>query len=150
MLVSYPALFYYDFNDDDTDPYFITFPDFQNSATQGSDVSDAMAMATDYLGITIADYIENNCTLPKPSNLNEIDLEKNDPFKNDPEINSNFDREKSFKSIVLVDISKYLNQDDPVKKTLTIPRWADEVGKKLNLNFSKTLTEAILEKKLNA
>ena len=61
-----------------------------------------------------------------------------------------YSREKSFISMVNVDLSEYLGSDQPVKKTLTIPKWADKLGNELHLNFSKTLTEAIIEKKLGA
>lgn len=37
-----------------------------------------------------------------------------------------------------------------MKKTLTIPKWADRLGKELHLNFSKTLTDAIADKHLGA
>ena len=80
MLVSYPALFYYDTEGSEVVPFFITFPDFTNSATQGESISDAIAMASDWLG------------------MNE-DL--------------------SFKSMVMTDLSSYMDQDQLVKKTLT-------------------------------
>lgn len=51
-------------------------------------------------------------------------------------------------SMVLVELDDYLDATTAVKKTLTIPKWANKVGIALNLNFSKTLTEAIAEKKL--
>lgn len=47
MLMTYPALFYFD--PDESVPYFVHFPDFPNSATQGKTISDAMMMASDYL-----------------------------------------------------------------------------------------------------
>ncbi len=44
MLVTYPALFYYDDTNESNTPYFITFPNFeQHSASQGEDMADAMA-----------------------------------------------------------------------------------------------------------
>ena len=46
MLVSYPALFY----KEPEGGYFINFPDFEYSGTQGEDISDAMFMASDWLG----------------------------------------------------------------------------------------------------
>ncbi|OTO77402.1 hypothetical protein A5865_001278, partial [Enterococcus sp. 12E11_DIV0728] len=49
-----------------------------------------------------------------------------------------------------VDLSQYLGNNDPIKKTLTIPKWADKLGKDLHLNFSKTLTDAIVSKKMGA
>lgn len=142
MLVSYPALFYY--NDSETVPYFVSFPDFRNGSTQGEDVSDAMYMASDWLGINVADYLQNNRDLPKASNIKDLSLASNNPFPDE----LTYDQGKSFISMVLVDLSDYLNADKPIKKTLTIPKWADKAGKELKLNFSQTLTDAITEKKL--
>lgn len=50
--------------------------------------------------------------------------------------------------MVSVDLSEYLGTDEPIKKTLTIPKWADKLGKDLHLNFSKTLTDVIMREKL--
>jgi len=60
-----------------------------------------------------------------------------------------FDSKKSFISMVGVNVNHYLGNQEPVKKTLTIPRWADKLGRELGLNFSQTLTEAIVERKIN-
>ena len=43
MLVTYPALFYYDDTYGANAPYFVTFPDFDQSATQGEYMADAIA-----------------------------------------------------------------------------------------------------------
>ena len=47
-----------------------------------------------------------------------------------------------------VNVNYYLGNQEPVKKTLTIPRQADKLGRELGLNFSKTLTKAIVERKI--
>lgn len=110
MLVSYPALFYYDSSE--SVPFFITFPDFKNSSTQGKNVTDAMAMATDWLGINGADYLENGHIIPAPSALAAISLKQNNPYPND----LHYDSEQSFKSMVLVDLDAYLNGKTKVQK----------------------------------
>lgn len=150
MLVSYPALFYFE-NSENYEPSFsVFFPDFPNTGgTSGLTIPEAMEMASDYLGILLADGIEEERELPKPSLISSLSLEGNNPFKEDEGFTLEYDSEKSFISMVSVDLSEYLNSNDPVKKTLTIPKWADKLGKDLQLNFSKTLTEAIMEKKLN-
>ena len=150
MLVTYPALFYYDDTDGSATPYFVTFPDFEYSATQGENMADAMTMASDWLGVTLADYIENGRDIPTPSSINTLSLIDNDPFKNDDDFNLVYNPDKSFISMVVVDVAEYLGSQEPVKKTLTIPRWADTLGHELGLNFSQTLTEAIADKKIHA
>ncbi len=150
MLVTYPALFYYDDTDGANAPYFVTFPDFEHSATQGEDMADAMAMASDWLGINLADYIENGREIPTPTPINALSLASNNPFQDDEDIDLVYDPSKSFISMVMVDIAEYLGSQEPVKKTLTIPRWADTLGRDLGLNFSQTLTDAIADKKIHA
>ncbi|KAF1297111.1 hypothetical protein BAU15_06055 [Enterococcus sp. JM4C] len=150
MLVSYPALFYYDDSDDVDAKFFVSFPDFSGQAgTQGIDIPDAMCMASDWLGMVLADTIENGREIPTPSSINRLSLIANHPLKNDQEVETVFDTEKSFKSMVTVDVSQYLGSQEPVKKTLTIPKWADKLGREMQLNFSKTLTDAIADRKLN-
>ncbi|EJP21270.1 type II toxin-antitoxin system HicB family antitoxin [Streptococcus oralis] len=150
MLVTYPALFYYDDTDGANAPYFVTFPDFEHSATQGEDMADAMAMASDWLGINLADYIENGREIPTPTPINALSLASNNPFQNDEDIDLVYNPSKSFISMVMVDVAEYLGSQEPVKKTLTIPRWADTLGRDLGLNFSQTLTDAIADKKIHA
>lgn len=150
MLVTYPALFYYDDTDGANAPYFVTFPDFEHSATQGEDMADAMAMASDWLGVNLADYIENGREIPTPTPINALSLASNNPFQDDEDIDLVYDPSKSFISMVMVDVAEYLGSQEPVKKTLTIPRWADTLGRDLGLNFSQTLTDAIADKKIHA
>lgn len=150
MLVTYPALFYYDDTDGANAPYFVTFPDFEYSATQGEDMADAMAMASDWLGINLADYIENGRDIPTPTPINALSLANNNLFRDDEDIELVYDPSKSFVSMVMVDVAEYLGSQEPVKKTLTIPRWADTLGRDLGLNFSQTLTDAIADKKIHA
>lgn len=142
MLVSYPALFYYD--QAEKEPFFVTFPDFENSATQGKSVADAMAMAADWLGLTVADEIENNRELPKPSAISTLSLAQDNPFPDE----LHYDASASFVSMVLVNLDSYLDGNVSVKKTLTIPKWANQLGNELKLNFSQTLTDAIAAQKL--
>lgn len=144
MLVTYPAFFYYD--NSESVNYFVYFPDFKGSGTQGTDIPDAMLMASDWLGLTLSSLIEAGEPLPTPSAVNDLSLVADDPFKDDSDFTTNYDLSQSFLSLVAVDISKYLSEKDPVKKTLTIPKWADQAGKKFRINFSKTLTEAIAER----
>lgn len=81
MLVTYPALFYYDDTDGTEATYFVHFPDFEYSATQGEGISEALAMGSEWLGITVADLIESDGELPQPSDINSLSLIDNDPLK---------------------------------------------------------------------
>lgn len=145
MYIAYPALFYYD--PSEAIKYFVYFPDFKSSGTQGTDIIDAMKMAADWLGIESADDLDNGRQLPEPSNLNDVSLVDDNPFKQDPDFTLTYDPQQSFASMVSVDLTQYLHHDQPVKKTLTIPKWADTMGKKKKVNFSQLLTEAISNSK---
>lgn len=100
-------------------------------------------MASDWLGITVSGYIEEGIDLPKVSNINDLSLEGNDPFRDDPEIDLEYIENESFISMICVDVEKYFENTKLVKKTLSIPKWANDLGNRLNLNFSKVLTVAI-------
>ena len=143
MLVTYPAIFYYD--PSENVKYFVHFPDFKNSATQGEDITDAMAMAAEWLGITVSDSLESGTDLPAASFINDLTLVGNNPFKDDADFELSYDPKKSFISMVTVDLTNYLDASKPIKKTLTIPNWADKLGRKMKINFSETLTNAIAE-----
>lgn len=141
MLVSYPALFYASPNENNS--YYVYFPDLEGSGTQGDSIEDAMFMASDYLGIVAADILEKGEKLPKKSNINELSLIDNFPFKDDEEFNDFYDIKNSFVSMVCVDLKDYFESNELIKKTLSIPKWSNDLGNRLNLNFSKVLTEAI-------
>lgn len=149
MLVAYPVLFYYDDTDGSGAPYFVHVPDLEGS-TQGDSIPHAMAMGAEVIGLLVSDLIEKGQPVPQPSNINRLSLVDHDPFKDDGDFATTYDLDKSFISLVTVDVSEYLCQQEPVKKTLTIPKWADRVGRELGLNFSQTLTEAIAEHRLQA
>lgn len=143
MKVSYPALFYY--VQSEKVPFFITFPDFENSITQGENVTDALAMASDWLGVNIAEYLESGLEVPTATSLEKVSLTKNNLYPGDLD----YDPKHSFKSMVLVDLDDYLNGNEKVKKSVSIPKWADRTGAALKLNLSATLTEAIAKAKIS-
>lgn len=145
MLVSYPAIFYYYDEGENVAPYFVHFPDIPNSATQGENIPDAMSMASDYLGVLLSHYVEAGDKLPSQSNIKDISIENDYPFKGDEELDGHYDLEKSFVSMVVVDLTEYLESDKLVKKTLAIPKWANDIAVKRNINFSQLLTNAIAE-----
>jgi predicted RNase H-like HicB family nuclease len=102
MLISYPALFYYD--PSEAVQYFVHFPDFKNSATQGIDPQDAMIMASDWLSLTTSTFIKDDKTLPTPSAISTLSLQGSNPFKADSNFKSTFDLNKSFVSVVIVNV----------------------------------------------
>ena len=108
MKISYPALFYY--VQSEKVPFFITFPDFKNSTTQGENVTDALAMASDWLGVNVAEYLESGLEVPTATLLEKVSLTKNKPYPGDLD----YDPKHSFKSMVLVDLDDYMNGNEKV------------------------------------
>lgn len=141
MLVSYPAIFYYC---PEEDGYYINFPDIEGAGTQGDSIEDALYMASEYLGIMASSILENGGKLPKKSNINEISVVEDFPFKDEDEFVGYYDLDKSFISLVYVELDDYFGSQELIKKTLSIPKWTNDFGKKMNLNFSKLLTDAII------
>lgn len=104
MFISYPACFYYSRTEEV--PFFVTFPDFPNSATQGNDITDALVMASDWLGLRVADDLAENRDIPAPTAINELLLVKDNLNFEVGE----FDPKRSFISMVLVNLNEYLDE----------------------------------------
>lgn len=109
--------------------YFIKSIDIQGvyTKTDEKDYYIAIKMAQEVLGMSIADMIENGEEIPKPSDI------------------KNIKSEYGFLTLITIDINDYIRDNVLVKKTLSIPKWANDLGIRMNLNFSKILTEKILE-----
>lgn len=155
----YPAIFIKSRNDKG---YEIYLPDFENSATQGEDLDNAMYMARDYIGCVLYEDIVKGNDLPVPSDLSNIDIEKylkeneldEESLKkyciekgHDPKV-AELDLEKSFKTLVRFNPVEYMNNVEKrtVRKNVSLPYWLNEVAKQNNWNCSKILREALIRK----
>lgn len=134
MLV-YPAIFHKAVEGG----YTVVFPDFDNGATEGATIEEAIKMAEDYIGTWVYDDFINGRKLPQATEINKISIEI-------PEDEKEFFIEgESFKTLVSLDMIRYVNEckSMTVRKNVTIPSWLNEMGKNYNLNFSNLLQEAI-------
>nr|DAI19985.1 MAG TPA: HicB-like antitoxin [Caudoviricetes sp.] len=122
----YPAVF----TEEDNGMYSVNFKDLESCYTCGDDIDDAILNAQDVLSMVLYRYEKNGITIPKPSNIANI------------EINN-----KSFVSYVVGDTDTYrrMHNNKAVKKTLTIPEWMNEVAIAQNINFSQVLQDALME-----
>ena len=81
--------------------------------------------------------------IPTPSDITTIDMEK---------IAKDLDSDDydGFVNLVMVDVEDYAKKhfEKSVKKTLTIPSWLNTLAVENNINFSRTLQNA-LRKELN-
>lgn len=125
MIKVYSAVF-----EQDPVGYGIYFPDIEGAVTQGTTIEEGIDNASDALGMILADLIENEIPLPQPTNINEIKIDENTQFK----------------TLISVDLADYLKETKLDKKTVKIPHWLNVRAIKANVNFSKTLSDALIEK----
>ncbi len=125
MIKVYSAVF-----EQDPVGYGIYFPDIEGAVTQGTTIEEGINNASDALGMMLADLIENEIPLPQPTNINEIKIDENTQFK----------------TLISVDLADYLKETKLDKKTVKIPHWLNMRAIKANVNFSKTLSDALIEK----
>ncbi|MGX6962290.1 type II toxin-antitoxin system HicB family antitoxin [Vagococcus xieshaowenii] len=121
----YPAVF----SEEEAGGYYIQFPDLEGNGTQGDTLEEGLDFASDYLGIVLSDLVEHNESLPKPSNIKDISV-----------------KDDEFVTLIEVDLSEYI-QDNRLSRTNTnIPVWLKTRAEKQGINFSKLLTEALMNK----
>lgn len=142
MLTVYPACFF-----KDEDGYTVVFPDLENGnlATCGENIEKAISMAVDCLAGYIYTSEELGDLIPEPSSISDIDIDAIEKvFINEGCPAST----EKFVNLVSVDVAAYAkeNFEKSVKKTLTIPRWLNELAIEQNINFSQVLQEALLAK----
>lgn len=125
--IIYPAIFH----KEEVGGYSVTFPDLPGCNTEGNDLAEALYMAQDALGLYLYSLKQDKMPLPQSMQPEALILDKD-----------------SFVTLVEWDEEAYLRRtsNKAVKKTLTIPEWMNTLAEEKNINFSKTLQEALLEK----
>ncbi|HEY5555638.1 type II toxin-antitoxin system RelB family antitoxin [Acetobacterium sp.] len=106
--------------------------------TEGVDMADAIDMARDAIGLKGLCIQDNNQEIPLPSKLSQIDA-LNGTFADDGE---------SIVSLVDVDFSEYRRRLDnkTVRRNVTLPNWLNLEADKANINVSRVLQDALMEK----
>ena len=110
--------------------YLVTMPDFDGTNTHGEDLSQAIEMARDAMGLMGICIEDEGKALPNPSAINNI---MTDPGE--------------IVSIVDVDFSEYRRRNDlkTVKKNCTIPNWLNIEAEHAGVNFSLVLQNGLKE-----
>lgn len=128
MVCVYPAIFY----PEDKGGYSVIFPDLNDLATQGDDLAEALTMAEDACGLYLFTAIREKEPIPTPSKLEDIVK----------------DEEQAFINLIRLDLTEYAKKhsDKAVKKTLSIPTWLNTICEEKNINYSKVLQEALIER----
>lgn len=119
----YPAIF--DFDDDGIT---VTFPDLPGCITCGDNQEEALKNAKEVLELYMYSLEEDKEDIPEPSSVFDVQLEKS-------------------QIIVLIEIWMIPVRDQMknkcIKKTLTIPKWLNDIAIKNNVNFSAILQSAL-------
>lgn len=108
----------------------ITFPDLEECFTFAETEQDIFKSAKEVLELYLYEREQNNQIIPQSTKINEIKLVK-DQF------------------IVMVEVwmipvrDKFNNKS--VKKTLTIPKWLNDLAVEEDVNFSQILQSSIKE-----
>lgn len=119
----YPAIFDYA-----ADGISVKFPDLPGAITCGDTDEEALYMAKDCLGLHVYGMEEDGDVIPEPSRSADIVTESN-------------------QVVVLIDVWMPPVRDNmagrAVKKTLTIPKWLDDIAAENKVNYSHILQDAL-------
>lgn len=108
--------------------YVVEFPDLDGCLTQGSTFTEALIRAQEALAIY---YQEKGGHLPTPTELEVILKQIKDS--------------NTIVQLVAIDINNYIiKKMTSVKKTLSIPKWLDEIARKESINYSQLLQKALI------
>ena len=128
MLYTYPAVFY----PENDGRYSVIFPDLNDLATYGDNISDALKMAEEACAQYIFTSVKDGEKLPLPTPTGSVVLDEDNAFVN----------------LILVDFDNFVKQhsNKAVRKTLSIPSWLNTACEAKNINYSKVLQEALINK----
>lgn len=123
----YPAIFHYA----EEGGYWISFPDLPECLTEGDSMEQAYEMAVEALGLALTSRETEKQPIPTPSEPNTLSVDKD-----------------GFLVVIEFNMADYKkrNNSRAVKKTLSIPEWLNEEALSLDINFSQTLQEALIQK----
>lgn len=107
--------------------FTVFIPDF-NINTQGDDLTEAIEMSRDAIGIMGVDLQDDKKAIPSASAITDIKHSANEIV-----------------SLVDVDFDEYRKKNDlrTVKKNCTIPSWLNFEAEKAGVNFSAVLQAAL-------
>ncbi len=127
MKLLYPAVF--TANEDGS--YTVEVPDLPGCVTEGSDLAEAIEMGIDAASGWILGELEEGKGYPAASRYQNVAAP-----------------EGSFTSILVLDMDAYAEKygSKAIRKNITIPAWLNTYGEKNNLNFSRVLTDALMER----
>ncbi|ABB14034.1 type II toxin-antitoxin system HicB family antitoxin [Carboxydothermus hydrogenoformans] len=124
-LYVFPAIFDYA-----EDGISVEFPDLPGCLTCGDNTEEALKNAKEALELHLYGMEKDNEPIPEPTPIDKIKIESN-------------------QVLVLVEAWMPLVRSEmdnkAVKKTLTIPKWLNDLAEKKKINFSRVLQQALKE-----
>ena len=121
----YPAILTYA-----DDGISIEFPDLPGCLPCANNTEEALKNAKEALELHLYGMEEDGDEIPKPTDIKEIKLEKN-------------------QVVILVEVWMGLVRDEienkSINKNLTIPKWLNDLAEKNHVNFSQVLQVALKE-----
>ena len=128
MKYKYPALLIKEDNG-----FVVRFIDFDDIFTQGQTIMEAVENGEDVLNLMLCDKEENDCIIPKPSSLDNIDIPKD-----------------AFVLLIKADTVRYrmILDRKTVRKNVSVPSWLNQLALRQNISFSNLLQKALM-KELN-
>lgn len=111
----------------DTNGYTVYIPDF-DIYTQGNELTEAITMSRDAIGLMGIDMEDDEQELPTPRNVTDIIVKDGELI-----------------TLVDVDFTEYRRKNElkVVKKNCTLPSWLCYEAEKSNINFSQVLQTAL-------
>lgn len=106
----------------------VSFPDFPGQVTYAETEDEAIKAAQEVLSLCIRDLEDRGGECPTPSELKDIKLK---------------DEDKLVYIHMWMPYFRHIEKIVYVKKTLTIPKWLDEMAKEKNINFSAILVKGL-------
>lgn len=120
----YPAVFTME-----SDGISVEFPDLPGCFSCGSTEDDALYMAKDALELHLYGLEEDNEVIPEPSSISNLNLESN-------------------QFVALIEVWMPPIRDEmsqkSIKKTLTLPKWLNDLAEEKKVNFSNVLQNALI------
>ena len=111
--------------------YCVTFPDLPGCITEGNSLEEALQMAKEALELHLYGMEEDGDEIPSPTRPEKVEIPENG-------------------FIAVIEAWMPLIRDKmakkAVKKTVTIPKWLNDLAEKEKVNFSQLLQAAIKER----
>lgn len=113
--------------DEEDKIYYVRFPDIEEAFTDGDSLKEAIYNAQEVLGLVIYEREEMGREIPKAT---------------ESMIKTGENESLSYISVWMPLVRDRI-EEKSVKKTLTIPKWLNDLAEENNINFSQLLQVAI-------